>query len=358
MSNFSITVYTHTNPEISYTQVVGVDFGIYGYKYNPDNIYGTTIAAIGTAYFLASVSSDCAFTRWVYRLGSIDSDTVHYSEDNPFIYSGPQDIFIRAEGENLEWQLLTVDSVEIPPEYSDELYISRNTLYAYAVNFVCAGHAKFEVSGEVAINLYLSTSLDWDSDSGYVNNPIIEDTYVESSKQFEYDVSPGITYYVCLSGCGATTGDSVLTGYTTLQIMFDADKPSDWSWTTNNSPVTTDTQTVDAFNAIMNNGYTTDFSYEVWNDLVKKTNEFLAYMQLNYAVIGDNQYGYSPYTAYGEMLKDAIMPYEDKTLYAQKFNILRYCIGSMVSTGLGDKTPGDPVIGNEFLILTEALNEI
>ena len=72
--------------------------------YEYTGYYGEDFLEIGgfteSTTFTAYPSSDGEFTRWVYRLGSV-SGTVKYSYANPFTYTGSEDIYIRAEGEEV-----------------------------------------------------------------------------------------------------------------------------------------------------------------------------------------------------------------------------------------------------------------
>ena len=151
--------------------------------------------------------------------------------------------------------------------------------------------------------------------------------------------------------------DSYGNDYTYTITVSVSTKPKPWSWTSSNGSATA-TQTKNAYTAITNKGYVTDFSYLVWNDFVNKVQEFLKYKGLANVQIGSSKYGYSSSTTYTNMLANAKMSSSDKVMTAKRFNIVRYCIGSMNSTGLTDMAINDKILGTYFVTLTTKLNTI
>lgn len=97
--SYKITCYF--NSEYIDSTEVYYSGGFYEYT----GYYGDDYLEIGgfteSTTFTATPASSSAFTRWVYRLGST-TGTVQYSYVNPFTYTGTQDIYIRAEGEEVE----------------------------------------------------------------------------------------------------------------------------------------------------------------------------------------------------------------------------------------------------------------
>ena len=70
-----------------------------------------------------------------------------------------------------------------------------------------------------------------------------------------------------------------------------------------------------------------------------------------YTASADVQTQYLPY-------EEVLMSADDKLLSAARFNSLRFNIGAReVTTGIGDRSPGDIVYGNYFVILANCINE-
>lgn len=193
---------------------------------------GDTLTLSGFSYsmrFTANPASGCNFTRWVYRLGST-SGTVQYSYSNPFTYSGTQDIYIRAEGEEEyvepsdSWELSSSTIGSISALKSISISLSSYTLYRYKVSFANSGTAKFYTEGTSADTYgFLSTSTGWDSDDGAPTSPLKEDDDTNGAPNFfiSYNVTAGTNYYIWVRGYSGST-----TGSTTLYI-----EPPGQSWT-------------------------------------------------------------------------------------------------------------------------------
>lgn len=205
--------------------------------------FGDTKFVDGFTYkltFTANPASDCSFYRWVYRLGSTTA-TVQYSYSNPFVYTGDEDIYIRAEGTD---------------------------------------------------------------DSG---------------------------------GGGGGSGDG------------DDTTVTKWDWLASNGLASAN-QTLRAYNQVNNNGYTTDFSHLVWNDMVDKV----------YAVIkATTNWWDGTYGSY----YDTKMSGPREILTAKMFNslrnnieLVRLYLGKSTTTGIGQVHTGDRVYGWYFTALTEFIN--
>lgn len=119
-----------------------------------------------------------------------------------------------------------------------------------------------------------------------------------------------------------------------------------WTWTASNGSAST-AQTKAAYSAVTGHGSTTDFSYRVWNDLVNKVNEAAVAAGGSWSVPG------SKYLS----LEETLMSANDKVLTAKRFNSLKVNIGSHVSTGIQDVSPGDTVLGSYFITLADKLNQ-
>ena len=115
-----------------------------------------------------------------------------------------------------------------------------------------------------------------------------------------------------------------------------------WSWKVSNGDAT-DEQTAKAYDALIHNGPTKDFSHEVWNDMVAVVREILYQTDDKW----DGKYATPNQTKMGA----------DKTLTATRFNSLLYNIDSRYDTGLKEVSPGDVVKASYFLTLAECIND-
>lgn len=132
------------------------------------------------------------------------------------------------------------------------------------------------------------------------------------------------------------------------RLAQSAEKPSPWDWNKSNGSASAE-QTQLAYNAVNRNGLITDFSHEVWNDMVSKVVEILTYISSSWTEIDDTGNTYLPY-------ERTMMSVNDTTLTADRFNSLRFNIGSRQSTGINPVATGDTVCGWYFTQLTDVIN--
>lgn len=137
--------------------------------------------------------------------------------------------------------------------------------------------------------------------------------------------------------------------WTEARLAGSADKPPEWSWSHSNGSAT-DEQTTIAYDAITGNGLLSDFSHEVWNDMVNKVLAILDYADSSWTEYDSNGNTYLSY-------EDTLMSDDDTQLTAERFNALRFNIGSRYSTGINPVDTGDEVYGWYFTQLTEKINE-
>lgn len=156
---------------------------------------------------------------------------------------------------------------------------------------------------------------------------------------FDKFLDKGVPYYVR----AFIVNSSGKLSYTSSWIRITTPSILGWSWSKSNGSATS-SQTIDAYTAITNNGYVSDFSYKVWNDMVDKVKEALDACGESWS---------SKYASYA----DTKISSSNKMLTATKFNSLRFNIGSHVTTDITEKSPGDTVYGKYFTILTNKLNE-
>lgn len=125
---------------------------------------------------------------------------------------------------------------------------------------------------------------------------------------------------------------------------FTTDKPaiSKWSWSSSNGTASA-AQTKAAYDALINKGPLSDFSYRVWNDMCGKVIEI------------ENALGQTWSTKYAQYA-DTKMTTSDKRLTAKRFNSLRYNIGRSYSTGIDEVSSGDTVYAWYFTTLARCMN--
>lgn len=194
--SFNVTVYVHNNPEIAKTSWKAVDdnrtyYLAYG-EYDSEG--GTVEVSSGNVKFEAEPEDGYVFKQWVYRVGSITAD-VQYSTKNPFTYKEEQDIFIRAEGEELTYEYIDTLS-DLTDLTSLELTINEDE-YKY-IEFSCkySGKVKIYSEGDIDTIGYITNS-----DSFFDGNILAENDDVDEENEdynflLEYDVEAGTIYYL------------------------------------------------------------------------------------------------------------------------------------------------------------------
>lgn len=153
-------------------------------------------------------------------------------------------------------------------------------------------------------------------------------------------LKPGTRYSVSIEAEDLVTGwsNSWSTRVTTDKIVVAA-----WSWSSSNGTASA-SRTKAAYNALINNGSTSDFSYLVWNDMCSKVIEI------------ENAAGLTWSTKYASYA-DTKMSSSDKVLTATRFNSLRHNIGRSYSTGINEVASGDTVYAWYFTTLARCMNE-
>ena len=128
-----------------------------------------------------------------------------------------------------------------------------------------------------------------------------------------------------------------------------------WSWHRGtDTDVIADSDRGRAYDALTTKGLLSEFTYQTWNELVDKVQEVIDYINDNDA---EGCWQTQWFTDGGRLSKNGTyMYYNDKKMTAARFNALRYNIGTRCSTGIADKSLGDPIFGDYFVMLTDALN--
>ena len=121
-----------------------------------------------------------------------------------------------------------------------------------------------------------------------------------------------------------------------------------WSWDKTNGTAT-DEQTAKAYDALIHNGPTKDFSYKVWNDMVEVVREILSQTGDKWND-DDGEYATPSQTKMSNTESG-------RTLTATRFNSLLYNIDSRYETELKEVSPGDEVKGSYFLKLANCIND-
>lgn len=182
----------------------------------------------------------------------------------------------------------------------------------------------------------------------------IRDGYIEASSSYYYykNLQPGKTYEF-RGFYNAEESDSEYLEYDgSITIPFDIDY---WSWTTANSTSTASAsastaQTKAAYTAITNKGYTTDFSYLVWNDFVEKVSEVATAAGYSWLTSSDSGNTYLTKA-------NTKMTSSDRNITAARFNSLKFQIGHVYGTSIPDVSKGDTMYGSYFVTLASKLND-
>lgn len=283
------------------------------------------------------------------------------------------------EFETTSWVLANHDLGLISDRFT-QMYINyRYITRRWAVTFSNSGEFKVHIESTYTeyyeeenlivipqrdMVVWITTSPKWDNESGCPTSGILVDSEADGSvgpnTTLSCNVEEGTTYYIWAKSYFAEE-ESVCFNLT----ITPPEKPAvtAWSWDTSNGSATV-MQTSDAYIAVTNKGYTSDFSYKVWNDLVDKVKDVADY--------GDGWYtttynGDTTYLSYD----DTLMTSDDKNITAARFNALKFNIGSrngskytdssgniQSGTGISDVSRGDVIYGWYFTRLTESLNNV
>ena len=191
----------------------------------------------------------------------------------------------------------------------------------------------------------------------YPNNKVIVTFYVAGSQVSSFTFagvpSSGTTKWMTKTGLKSGTRYSVsievedlVTGWSnswSARVTTDKILVSAWSWSASNGTATA-SQTKTTYDALINKGALSDFSYRVWNDMCSKVIEI------------ENAAGLTWSTKYASYA-DTKMSSSDKVLTATRFNSLRYNIGRSYSTGIDEVASGDTVYAWYFTTLARCMNE-
>lgn len=187
-----------------------------------------------------------------------------------------------------------------------------------------------------------------------------------SVEVFIEGLSPNTTYYLRPTFHYTENGEEVSSGYIDTDdddvqgyYVFKTRSPvvPFWSWENSNAidGIVGDANTTQirmAYKSITKvQGYgVSDFSHNVWNDLVSYVRWILEETNDTWSTY-ENETGKTYLDRYNTLMGNG-----EYTLTAEKFNALRFNIGSRASTGITDRKQGDVVYGNYFTTLTECMN--
>ena len=122
-----------------------------------------------------------------------------------------------------------------------------------------------------------------------------------------------------------------------------------WDWNSSNGSASA-TQTRNFYQSLLGNRSADNMSHLVWNDFVDKVAEMRSALGMSWGRTDID--GTSLPSASGCKV-DA-----GETLSANKYNGVRYNIGSVMSSGIGKQDRGDKITGNLITILASTLNSI
>ena len=128
----------------------------------------------------------------------------------------------------------------------------------------------------------------------------------------------------------------------TVKMEEDVVKPEKWSWYSSNGTASSE-ETEKAHTAITSGGKTTDFSSDVWDDMVDKVSEIRQFYKHS---SWNNTYA----------TKSDTKVASDKILTAKMFNSLLENISQYYNNGMSTVIPGQDVQGSYFTTLTKLMN--
>lgn len=232
-------------------------------------------------------------------------------------------------------------------------------VYAEPGNGIKCTHVTSEETGEV-----LKTIYEGDSDEGkesWYMNTIDGDNGegITGNVKFTAVLDRGMEFVHFVYRVGSTSATRryetsnpfIYTEGQDIHIWALADAPMstpsvyEFNWFSSNGSATAE-QTERAYNALVNKGKLKDFSYLVWNDMVDKL----------YEVIKEEGYSWDSSSSKTTTLAKTKMTATDKKITALRFNSFA---SNMVGYGLPQWSwvkIGDPIIGQDFLDLIDALN--
>lgn len=273
-------------------------------------------------YFTYDVDANTTYNLWVRGYSGEDY--------------GDIDLYIEAPNPSWDCSSKVVGTISNTYEYG--FPTSKYKFYRFKISFENSGTATFYTDDSGDTIGFLSEGSSYDSSSGEPTD-ILESNDGASDFYFTYDVEADTTYYLWVRHYYGEVTDYI---YLYIEPPDPPPAVNKWSWTASNGSAT-ETQTKNAYNAVVNGTAVSNFSYLVWNDMVDKVLEIVTALGS-----GWNDY----YAAYENTIIDS----SDKTLTAEKFNSLRYNIGSNYSTGIDEVSKGDPVLGEYFTTLADCIN--
>ena len=232
------------------------------------------------------------------------------------------------------------------PYWPDKCIMSGNgpngvrtavTVYAASTGFTNPGLFSY-------IRVFYSRSPNVNTGSNY-HEGYFDINYPNTSGTFNGLIN-GETYYFTAVTYLNVNGTLLESYFRSDTASFVVGSMSHWDWTKSNGDAT-DAQTKKAYTAITTKGPTTDFHYLVWNDFVEKINEVAG----SKGGVWDTLNG-----SYLDMNSTKAAP-SSNGITAARFNAAKYNIGSRVSTGIADVSPGDKIMGRYFVTLANKLNE-
>lgn len=203
----------------------------------------------GSMTFQATAASNCSFKQWVYHVGKISNPT-QYSTSNPFVYTGEENIYIRAEGQTngtttptdpTSWYVTAQSVGLVSSSYQKSFSVGEYQIYRLSVSFANSGTATFYSSGSLDTRGFLSTSTAWSSSTGVPTNILTEDDDSGGSANFSftYSVTANTTYYLYLRAYS-----DQYSGTTTVNITPPAGSSRPQAGQITNVSVTSDSITV------------------------------------------------------------------------------------------------------------------
>lgn len=315
LANDGYYVYLSTNDDFDYTNGKPIDIITYY-----EDFYNTRDKFPQISYY---VQAGITYYIWVRNIGEAALGNV--------------DVTVTAPPVKYIVDVADLGS-SVRNNITENIICEKNVLYRRQVSFEFNTVVRFYTTGSTNTYGYLSYKSEWDPNAGKPKDEYVycsdDDSGDNNNFYFEYDVIAGEKYYVWVKAYS--------NGSTTLHIEPEKVTIKKWDWSISQSKASAE-EVQKAYNAVLNKGYVSDFSYNVWNALVNRTKSILDTKSKSWSSVFLD-------------FNHTLMFSTDKTLTAQRFNSLRFNVGSNVSTGINIVNARDIVLGEYFITIASCIN--
>ncbi len=260
--------------------------------------------------------------------------TLRYYTFNNLDFATVYTFYVRANGEEKNGDKVfgfSITTLPSPPTIS----------LTQSKGYISCSYGLLANSKIDSFTFYLYDSSEMLIESKVINNSNASNLNPNGTFTFTNRLSDGeytVKAYTTYKGLNSITSSGG--NYVSESISVSL-RPSNWCW-----------------DGVTSGARTDNISYSVWNSFIDRIKEWLEYKGILNVSPGTSAYGSA--STMSDLLDIAKMnsTYDGKILTANRFNIARYCIGGMNSTGITDKKTGDIVYAAYFTTLATKMNNI